>query len=140
MTDMEQPVELPEPEEDFGPLNRRGRFKKGDYRINRKGRPKLGMSLAEKFRDAMAEKLDGDYTKLDSLIDKVVDNALHGEQDALEYVLARGWGKLVDRIEATNVNQNYDFSNLSLEDRMKLLEQIKGARTTIVPSDNPDTL
>lgn len=116
-----------------------GTFVKGDKRINRKGQPKRGESLAEMFRNAMAEKLNGDYTRLDSLIDKVVTMALQGNQAAIEYVLARGWGKLIDRVESSNTNKNYDFSHLSVEDRMKLLEQLKSANTT-VPSDNPDSL
>ena len=83
---------------------------------------------------------DGEgYTKLDRLIDKVVSMALDGNENAIEYVLARGWGKLIDRIEANNTNKNYDFSKLSLEERMKLLEQLRSVGTT-VPSDNPDTL
>jgi hypothetical protein len=108
---------------------------------NPKGRPKKGLSLAEKFRDALAEKAngDGDYTKLDQLIDKTVEMALAGDQSALEYTLARGYGKLIDRVESTNTNKIYDFSNLSLEERMKLLEQLRSVGTTVA-SDNPDTI
>jgi hypothetical protein len=117
-------------------------FKPGDPRINRKGRAKKGQSLAEKFRDALAEQAaegtEG-YSKLDQLIDKTVTMALSGEQQAIEYVFARGWGKLIDRVESNNINKNYDFSNLSTEDRMKLLELIKSARP-VVPADLPDTL
>lgn len=122
-------------------------FKKGDPRINRKGRPKTGQSIAEKFRDALAEvKAEGnpDYTKLDALIDKVIQKALAGDQQSIEYCLARGYGKLIDRIESNVVNKNYDFTNLSLEERMKLLEQLRSARTTInsddADNDNPDTI
>lgn len=116
-------------------------FKKGDPKINRKGRPKLGQSIAERFRDALAEPLDkaNGYSKLDSMIDSIVTKALQGNQDAIEYCIARGYGKMIDRLEAMNLNKNYDFSNLSLEDRMKLLEAIKSARPS-VHSDNPDTL
>jgi hypothetical protein len=120
-------------------MARPGTFVKGDSRINRKGRAKKGETLAEMFRDALSDKLNGDYTKLDSLIDKVVDMALKGNQNAIEYVLARGWGKMIERVESTNVNQNYDFTNLSLEERMKLLEQLKNARATVVPSDDTDS-
>ena len=119
-----------------------GSFKKGDTRINRKGRPKVGQSLSELFRDAMTEKLDesNGYSKLDSIIDKVVTNAMKGNQAAIEYALARGWGKLIDRIETNNTNKNYDFTNLSMDERLKLLELLKNAGATTVPSDNPDTL
>jgi hypothetical protein len=87
-------------------------FKKGDPRINRKGRPKTGEALADKFRDALKEKLDGDYTKLDSLIDKTVDMALKGNQAAIEFVLARGWGKMIDRIEVTP-KKEFDLTQLT---------------------------
>ena len=117
-------------------------FKKGDPRINRKGRPKLGQSIAERFRDAMAEQLDesNGYSKLDSIIDTVISKALKGDQDAIEYCLARGWGKLIDRIETNNTNKNYDFTNLSMDERLKLLELLKNAGATTIPSNNPDTL
>jgi hypothetical protein len=117
-----------------------GSFKKGDSRINRKGRPKVGQSLSEKFKDAMAERLNGDYAKLDSIIDAVVTKAMKGDQAAIEYVLARGWGKLIERVEQTNVNQNYDFTNLSLDERLKLLEQLRNARATVIHTDNPDSI
>lgn len=109
---------------------------------NPNGRPKKGQSLAEKFRDAMAEAKDEqnpDYTLLDEVIDKLVEKALAGDQNAIEYCLARGWGKMIDRVENSNTNKNYDFSNMPMEERLKLLELLGNAGTT-VPSDNPDTL
>lgn len=103
-------------------------FVKGDKRINRKGRPKVGESLAEKYRDALNEALTGNYTKLDSLIDKAVEKALKGDLSAIQYVEARAYGKLVERTEAINTNMNYDFSNMPLEERKKLLETLRNAR------------
>lgn len=118
-----------------------GRFTKGDSRINRKGRPKKGESLSDILRDALLEVVDEStgYRRIDSLIDKMVTQAQQGNKDARNELLTRAFGKPVERIEQTNVNQNYDFSNLSLEERVKLLEQIKSARATIV-QDNPDRL
>lgn len=116
-----------------------GSFKKGDARINRNGRPKKGESIAEKFRDALAERLTGDYTRLDSMIDAIVTKALKGDQDAIEFCIARGYGKLIDRVESHNINNSYDFTHLSMEERVKLLELIKSAKP-VVPGDNPDTL
>ena len=98
-------------------------FVKGDSRINRKGRPKKGESIAEKFRDALAERLNGDYSKLDSMIDKVVEKALKGDQQAIEFVIARGWGKMIDRIELTPKPQ-HDLSKLS-DEELEHLEEIQ---------------
>ncbi len=117
----------------------KGSFQKGDARINRKGRAKVGQSIAEKFRDAGAEELSVGYSVLDSIIDSIMKKALQGNQDAQEYFIARGYGKMIERIEANNINKNYDFSNLDLEERRKLLELIQSAKP-VVPSDNPDTL
>lgn len=117
----------------------KGTFVKGDKRINRKGRPKKGESIAEKFRNAFAEIEDGDYTRLDSVIDKVITMAQQGNLAAIDYAIARGWGKMIDRIETNNNNKNYDFTNLPMDDRLKLLELLRSANAT-VPSDNPDTL
>jgi hypothetical protein len=107
----------------------KGQWKKGQSG-NPKGRAKLGETLAEKFRDAMAEKVNGDYSKLDKLIDKTIDMALKGNQNAIEFALARGWGKLIDRVESvnTNLNTNYDITQLPLEERRKLLETLKSVR------------
>lgn len=110
-------------------------FKKGDPRINRNGRPKNGETIAQKFRDAMAEKLTGDYSKLDSMIDALIQKALKGDQAAIEYCIARGYGKLIDRVETANVNKNYDFSNLSMDERIKLLELIRNARPVVTDGD-----
>ncbi len=94
---------------------------------NPNGRPKKGMSLAEKFRDALAEKTSEKsegYTKLDALIDKTVEMALAGDHDSIEYCLARGWGKLIDRVEITP-KQEYDLSKLSDEeiDQLEALQK-----------------
>lgn len=109
---------------------------------NPKGRPKKGETLADMFRDAMQEaksEANPDYTKLHAMIDKVVQKALAGDQQALEYALARGYGKLIDRVEAVNLNKNYDFSNLPIEERVKLLELLKQGNGTTVHNDNPDS-
>jgi hypothetical protein len=40
----------------------------------------------------------------------------------------RGYGDVTTNVNA-NLNANYDFSNVPLEERLKLLEMINGART-----------
>ena len=113
-------------------------FTKGDARINRKGRPKKGESITEKFEDALNEKLNGDYSNLDSIIDAVMKKALKGDLAAADWIIARGYGKLIERIESTNrnINQNYDVSAIPLEERKRLLEVAKGARRT--PNRTPN--
>ena len=116
-------------------------FVKGDPRINRRGRPKLGDSISQKFQDALNEKLSGDYSQLDSIIDAIVKKALKGDLAAADWLIARGYGKLIERQEHVNLNKNYDFSNVRMEDRQKLLELIKSANgIATVPSDDTDTV
>lgn len=117
-------------------------FAKGvDSRRNLKGRPKVGETLADLCRDALLEVIDEStgYRKIDSILDKMVTQAQQGNKDARAELLTRTFGKPVERIEATNVNQNYDFSHLSMEERLKLLEQLRNARATVV-RDDPDKL
>lgn len=114
-------------------------YKKGQSG-NPKGRPKKGETLAEMFRDALAEPVketaEGRYTRLHKIIDKVVTKAEAGDQQAIEYALARGFGKLIDRIESANVNKQYDFKDIPIEERKKLLETLK---LGTIHTDSPDT-
>lgn len=92
-------------------------FVKGDPRINRKGRAKVGETLAEKVRDAMNEKVaDGqEYTKLDQMIDDAMAQARKGKFQYLEALWARGFGKVPDKIEI-NKDDDIDLSNLTKEE------------------------
>ena len=119
----------------------RGQFKKGDSRINRKGQPHKGETISALCRSALLHVIDEEsgYRKIDSILDKMITQAQQGNKDARNELLTRAFGKPVERIESTNVNQNYDFTNLSLEDRVRLLEQLRSARVTIV-RDDPDRL
>ena len=91
-------------------------FTKGDSRINRKGRPKVGKTLAEMVRDALNEPADGknpDYTKLHKMIDTGMKQALKGDFRFVEYLLARGYGKLLDRVFVDTPNRKVDLSQLT---------------------------
>lgn len=90
---------------------------KGDPRNNLTGRPKLGATLAARYRDALAEAQNeangGDYTKLDAMIDVLIGKAMEGDQRAIEYLQERGFGKVPDRLELANLNTEPkpDFSS-----------------------------
>lgn len=98
---------------------------KGDPRNNLLGRPKLGVTLAAKYRDALAEAESeargGEYTKLDAMIDILMAKALEGDLDAIKYLQERGFGKVPDRLElAAEIvdkdEQRYDYSRLTLDE------------------------
>lgn len=93
-------------------------FTKGDPRINRKGRAKVGMTLAEKVRDAMNEAVtEGqEYTKLDQMIDDAMAQARKGKFQYLEALWARGFGKVPDKLEIDNEGEKYDLSRLTDEE------------------------
>lgn len=104
---------------------------KGMKSPNPKGRPKIGNSLAEKYRDAWSEILDSsnDYTVGDAIIDKVIEKALKGDMKAIEYLEARGFGKILDRIEFRKPESAINFDNLTaeeLDNYEQLLDKLRG--------------
>lgn len=104
-------------------------FTTGDPRINKKGRPKKGTRISDKFEDMLNEVLDPltGYTVLDSMMDAVKKKALQGDLPSLEYVIARAYGKMVERVESNNknVNENYDLSDRPLDERKMVWEILK---------------
>jgi len=98
-----------------------GQFKKGyDPRRNITGRPKLGYTLADRYRDALNEPVDPekpDYTIGDAIIDVAINRALSGQLDAVQYIEARGFGKIPERVELhTDDGDDIDFSEWDAED------------------------
>jgi hypothetical protein len=101
-------------------------FTKGyDPRRNLSGRPKLGTTLAARYRDALmeaeSEARGGEYTKLDAMIDVLMEKALDGDQRAIEYLQERGFGKVPDRLELSKESEDekenpYDYSRLTREE------------------------
>ena len=103
------------PEKPTKPIrDAKGRFPKG-VSGNPYGKPKVGDSLTEKYRSAWSEPLDPnkpEYKKGDAIIDAVMLKALKGDMTAITYLEARGFGKLLDRVQITPPRQ-FDLSKLT---------------------------
>ena len=90
-------------------------FIKGfDPRRNMTGRPKKGASLAERVRAAMDEPVreDDGYSKMDALIDEALSRAKAGNFQFWDALMARGYGKVPDKIEV-NHDEKPDLSKLT---------------------------
>jgi hypothetical protein len=116
---------------------------KGDPRINLSGRPKLGATLAARYRDALSEAESdargGEYTKLDAMIDILIGKAMEGDQRAIEYLNERGFGKVPDRLELGKLDEEpekYNLKLLTLDEQItlrKLLGKAAGEQTPDSP-------
>lgn len=103
-------------------------FRDHPENINRKGRPKVGLTLAEMIRDAM-ESTDPktNRQKVDELIDVAMARAKRGHWQFWDSLMSRGYGKAPDVIEFKN-NEKPDLSKLSdkeLTEWTRLLQKAK---------------
>ena len=119
----DNPVSQSEPTEPPKKKPRGKPFASGnDPRRYMSGRPKLGATLAARYRDALAEAQNeadgGDYTKLDAMIDVLIGKAMEGDQRAIEYLQERGFGKVPDRLELSREGeqQQIDLTVLSRDE------------------------
>jgi hypothetical protein len=105
-------------------------FKKGfDPKRNLKGRPKVGMTVGERIRDAMNEPARGQegYTKFDLMVDDAISRAHHGSYQFWDALMARAYGKVPDKIEMQS-EEKPDLSKLTNDEiatLMALLEKAK---------------
>jgi hypothetical protein len=76
-------------------------FKKGDERINRKGRPKLP-DLKEAIAKLLAEEKDG-KTALDAILAALRAKAAKGDVRAAQELLDRGFGRSKQTIEHSGI-------------------------------------
>jgi hypothetical protein len=76
-------------------------FKKGDERINRKGRPKLP-DLKEAIAKILAEDKDG-KTALDAILAALRAKAAKGDVRAAQELLDRGFGRSKQTIEHSGI-------------------------------------
>lgn len=105
-------------------------FKKGfDPNRNYNGRPKLGMTVGERIRDAMNEPAVGleGYTKFDEMVDMAMSRAKKGSFGFWIALLERAYGKVPDKIEMTN-EEKPDLSKLTDEEIATLMALLAKAK------------
>lgn len=105
-------------------------FKKGfDSARNLKGRPKVGMTVGERIRDAMNEPAKGQegYTKFDEMVDMAMKRAKSGSFGFWESLMARAYGKVPDKIEMQN-EEKPDLTKLTDEEIATLMSLLAKAK------------
>ncbi|MDR1252748.1 MAG: hypothetical protein LBK62_11390 [Treponema sp.] len=77
-------------------------FKKGDPRINRRGRPRKGAALTDILSFRLDQKTDDGKLHREVIADKLIALAEAGDVPALRYLFDRIDGKPTESIELTD--------------------------------------
>ena len=77
-------------------------FKKGDARINRRGRPKKGAALTDILNYKLDQAHESGKLTCEVIAEKLIEAALNGDITAMKYVFDRIDGKPKENIELTN--------------------------------------
>jgi hypothetical protein len=78
-------------------------FKKGDTRINRRGRPRKGRSLTEALEKVLKQKRGDGRKNYDALADTLVKLAIEDKNiTAIKYIMDRVDGRPTESIELTD--------------------------------------
>jgi hypothetical protein len=97
-----------------------GPFRKGDTRINRKGRPKLGLAIAELSRSYLKEPVSDDnpdYLWENKILEELRKLAASGNLQAMEMLLSRAYGKIPENIKINQEEEvGPDFTTLTPEE------------------------
>jgi len=130
-------VELVRSEQPTAAMKRRGPgrpFEKGDTRINRHGVPKESLTFQKYLRKALAKELqrpsssNGEMTKFQRMVERLVELAESGVPWALQTVLDRIGGKPVQPIaEESRQEVKVRIIELCGVKRTKLLNSERGA-------------
>ncbi len=88
-------------------------FKKGDPRINRKGRPKKGRTIPDLLRRIGDEIHDEEtrVTKYEAMCQTAWEQAIKGDTSARTFIADRTEGKPIERIKQEVEMIQYDGKN-----------------------------
>lgn len=103
-------------------------FVKGDPRINRAGRPRVGLTFAERVRAVLEEETEeGKKTKIEEMVDIAIRRAKAGSFQFYDALTARAYGKVPDKVEQSQAPQ-YDTSKLTNEELATLRALLEKAK------------
>jgi hypothetical protein len=98
-------------------------FRERPQDINRKGRPRVGLTFAERVRAVLEEETeDGKKTLIEQMVDIAIKRAKSGSFQFYDALIARAYGKVPDKVEVAQ-EQPFDPSKLN-DAELDLLKQL----------------